>query len=1758
MISSYALVRYGLNPCQKHTYLCRNSGKHKLNYDSRGSRSVSDDNGIRYTVTASLDLKWYKKCKCPEFWDYTDERRQDMSITEKNDCGLSASTEWRDLRGTGNLFAVVAFQRARVTGRVSTSSPSTLKYCGNVYAIIKSRQQLISLYKLLPPADRFLQEVIFPNTPHKCVMDIEREFDDALLTDEEMEAEMKFMQDGLRTMFIPKLCSFFTNKLGIAVTSDNCYVTDSSKHGLKFSVHLVVTTHQKHYFKSRMDSWIAMALFAQYLEKYSDLCPEFKKWFFYYDPKQRLRTTWDFAIYGKGTRNMRMIGACKANGQKVSRKWTDCRVFVPIEQQECACFTNFVSSLYDTTDATQIVLSDDVLIQTRDYVLDKRKEGVGCRFWFQNSVGLAGIMMQCGMVPRVNGMSTSVSDTLSNTSSYPSTLAPLYTTNHHFSRLMREIKDLGRENGTYFHNDFEEYNLEVFGKFKRYVKDCLAHIVGIVHPGNHIPLIDPEFNPTAGYIAKVRVNCKIPGITVPRRLCHFGCTNGHHQAEFVMMADLSVTYHCWGCRTKMTIVDTPIRPNGIPPYISKTPCPTDFLGGFIDYSVEPPRFDAGEDDHHMRLIRPLNGINRYLPDGNTRRTIIGQGPMGSGKTVMCKRFLEHVRNEKPDARIIAFSFRRMLAAMFAKSFDLTLYTDVDNYSLYDIDQIAIQLESLERLGCDVEDEGVRKKFKIRYDVVIIDEIESILSHFGSSTMRDRLNTIWRLFIAIVKRCSCLLVCDADIGPRTFSFLRALRAKRVRSIVADADDVRRRVPNLEYHYNSYVAIRTKFFDYIGEAEWYNQLLSYLVAGRNIFYFSNNKKHMRAIKCMLVGDLHALHDKRVRELIHEDSNADLDADHKIRMLTETITGITIIDADVTEKQKKAMTNCNSLWTKFKMVMISPTVGAGIDFTALHFHAAFGYGTSRSCSARGLNQMRGRVRQLIMHECHMYIADNADLGLEKVIRDIHIQEHINPPNEEDNINDAYIEIREHEDENEFDENTDRDQVLTLVGAINQLRQSRVYYLSDALQMDIVNNEFLFTTAATIDDLLENILAFNTIERNRSQQCFRIEFIKILQIGDPDVDYRFVSKFNYGLNKSHRIDLMNLMKKDDAGILAMIAKQDEVSRDTFLLYQRNDRSGGNPTTTGGVAVSSSEHSVDCAMNPNVSSQDLPSSTTDDDNNNNNNESIPGVATEQQSSAIEMTSMLPPNSVSNEKEMAAFLKKNKTKLFYNLRTSMPTDLWEQLLRIGGGDDMMDKVRNFTYILGTDTTTLYNHAMGSGTLRDMEIVIEDIDNNNNNNGDADNNVNNDEVIRIKQRTAQEIWPSNMMIRFWANTLLYACGFMISHPREYDNDSNPLDILPGIGCGSGHSAISEQRLRDNDIQEWLNRRAPFIMRNLHIRQSMGRNIPKPGDQWENKHVKQLTKQMFINCFNLDIKMCSYKRNSKRRKRKRPTDTSLASVDGESLASSSNGSAVLSKGAYDDSILSVCEVISDKGEEPFFSERNCPKKAHVHGENVTGCGRLFHVADSSLAVMLSLSYLYLANTPRNESEIRVKARDQILRAITIWNRYPLFRDNLDDIAKEFMDTKLNELLGNGGEDEPTNNDRGDDDSDKENDMNALNIPEEILHLEREVEEMRVQHENMNTQNALEQIKTVSEQLWGQKMAMLCNSDNDDRKREEKEMYNKEIITRYTGDNLYTKSGVVFASRLVSKEYKYRYKRILDRLKRDVLERRTRFLDGIKYPF
>ena len=65
--------------------------------------------------------------------------------------------------------------------------------------------------------------------------------------------------------------------------------------------------------------------------------------------------------------------------------------------------------------------------------------------------------------------------------------------------------------------------------------------------------------------------------------------------------------------------------------------------------------------------------------------------------------------------------------------------------------------------------------------------------------------------------------------------------------------------------------------------------------------------------------------------------------------------------------------NLLTQYQLVIVTPVITVGSDFTARHFHVCFAFSTSYTTDFEQIFQTIGRVRDLIDQHVHLYIGHN-----------------------------------------------------------------------------------------------------------------------------------------------------------------------------------------------------------------------------------------------------------------------------------------------------------------------------------------------------------------------------------------------------------------------------------------------------------------------------------------------------------------------------------------------------------------------------------------------------------------------------------------------------------------------------------------------------------------------------------------------------------------------------------------------------------------
>jgi len=203
------------------------------------------------------------------------------------------------------------------------------------------------------------------------------------------------------------------------------------------------------------------------------------------------------------------------------------------------------------------------------------------------------------------------------------------------------------------------------------------------------------------------------------------------------------------------------------------------------------------------------------------------------------------------------------------------------------------------------------------DLVIIDEVDTVLFQMLSPHHRDNLKTNQKVFETHIKHAKRLIVLDANITSTTLAFLQKFRPQEPIELVRNAYQPRQ----------GWVAGVYK------EAAWLSQIKNALARNENIAIITSSEGYGENKLLTLLMDREKGCGLSRRQIgWYHGSGDDL---------------------------KDELKDVNSTWTKYRVVMYTSTINVGIDFNVPHFHSLFVYGNSQSVCIEEIRQMMGRIR-------------------------------------------------------------------------------------------------------------------------------------------------------------------------------------------------------------------------------------------------------------------------------------------------------------------------------------------------------------------------------------------------------------------------------------------------------------------------------------------------------------------------------------------------------------------------------------------------------------------------------------------------------------------------------------------------------------------------------------------------------------------------------------------------------------------------------
>lgn len=323
--------------------------------------------------------------------------------------------------------------------------------------------------------------------------------------------------------------------------------------------------------------------------------------------------------------------------------------------------------------------------------------------------------------------------------------------------------------------------------------------------------------------------------------------------------------------------------------------------------------------NNERLVRLLRASFRTQAMIQCKRTICIASQMGTGKSSI----LEHLRDLQPDKGVLVISVRRLLSEdLWARL--RQFIPDIQHYircktngqkTLAEANRLVCQLDSIYKLICNGEVNT--------YPVVILEELRSLLAHLSSSTLEKRRRVICQMLMYIITEAKVVIALDADLDPCSYQFLRSLRHNTTFDIFRNLS-----TPCARTH----VVIKH-------ETTWYTHLRNKLRARKKIFVVSNCKRRIDGI--------YNEYNEEYRCLIYTSKTP--------------------------QQQKLSVSDCNRLWLQYDIVMVSPVVSAGLNFSEVYFDCIMAYLKAGSACARESCQQEGRVRTMVGQQIVYTYIDN-----------------------------------------------------------------------------------------------------------------------------------------------------------------------------------------------------------------------------------------------------------------------------------------------------------------------------------------------------------------------------------------------------------------------------------------------------------------------------------------------------------------------------------------------------------------------------------------------------------------------------------------------------------------------------------------------------------------------------------------------------------------------------------------------------------------
>ena len=306
--------------------------------------------------------------------------------------------------------------------------------------------------------------------------------------------------------------------------------------------------------------------------------------------------------------------------------------------------------------------------------------------------------------------------------------------------------------------------------------------------------------------------------------------------------------------------------------------------------------------------------SRYLPYSilenidTTKNSIIHiKSHLGSGKTTIIKQF---IKNNPSIKKILYFAPRILFARDIyndLQDYDFKLYNKLKTHEYTTTDRIIIQLESLWKIGNQ------------QFDLIVIDEIESVLKQLTSKITNKNIVKTYETFNYIINNCKTIITADAFLSNNSVEIINKIKPNCLSNVIVNT-------------FNPYKRVAV-------EVAGFENLLEKAIQQVN--------KNERIVFITLIKN---------------------NGDHAYKEFQDRCPNkkIKYYYGSMNEKDKK-FDNINEEWKDVDILIYTPIITCGVNYSFPTFHSLYMWISPNSCCVRDLFQASLRVRTLIKNDCY-----------------------------------------------------------------------------------------------------------------------------------------------------------------------------------------------------------------------------------------------------------------------------------------------------------------------------------------------------------------------------------------------------------------------------------------------------------------------------------------------------------------------------------------------------------------------------------------------------------------------------------------------------------------------------------------------------------------------------------------------------------------------------------------------------------------------